>query len=151
LFAIFCSYGCLIKVFDHEASINLLDIDQAIKWGKTLSSLPVDFKSYLEETSLVPEETTFYIWRSYTDDFWNSTETDFSLGSKELLSLLNSNQKQYKKWAEEYYKIIINIEFIQHIFSHKILDRNIFLALNPQAVIDDIHKDLQEIGYISSL
>jgi hypothetical protein len=48
--------------------------------------------------SLVPEETTFYIWRSYIDDFWNSTETDFSLGSKELLSLLNSNQKQYKKY-----------------------------------------------------
>ncbi|TYQ27272.1 hypothetical protein [Pseudanabaena sp. UWO310] len=149
LFVVFDSYGCLIKGFDHEAPINHFNPDKSCIFTDILDSVPPHFKDYLQEVSLIPEETTFCIWRNYSDVSWKVGEINFQDGSEELLPFLVYSPQQYQKWAEEYYEINIKIESIIHIFSRKALTSSIIYALNPKASIELVNKDLQEIGYNS--
>jgi hypothetical protein len=148
LFSVFCPNGCLVKGFDHEASSNLFNTMQPHTWEEILNFVPFDFRKYLGEVSLIPEETTFCIWRNFQDTSWNSIPMNFSFGSRELLLMLNANEQEYHKWAEEYYETTIDIKIIEHVFARKVLNQDTLLNINNQLVTEKLYQELQEIGYI---
>jgi hypothetical protein len=155
LFIIFCSYGCFIKGFNHEAPMNIINSQNSCLWPGIIDTVPIEFQQYLQEVSFSPEETTFCIWRSYSDNSWKIGEIDFPNmpdpdGSEFLLPFANTTPDQYRQWAEGYYEISIKIEPINHVFSHQPLIESIIHEINPQVSIKILNKDLQEIGYLSS-
>jgi hypothetical protein len=154
VFIVFCSYGCFIKGFNHEAFMNIISSQDSCLWPGIIDTVPIEFQQYLQEASFSPEETTFCIWRSYSDNSWKVGEIDFPNtpdpdGSESLLPFVGATPEQYQKWAEEYYETSINIELINYVFSHQALTETIVHNINPHASIRTLNEDLQEIGYIS--
>ncbi len=154
LFFIFNFYGCIIKGFDHEASMSPFRFQEPSVWAGILDDVPADFSDYIYEVSLLPEETTFCTWKSYTDSSWETGKIDFPNeddpdGSQKLLLLIHTTPQKYQEWAEEYYDTIIKIDLISHIFLHKSITEDIILKLNPKASIETVYNDLQEIGYLN--
>jgi hypothetical protein len=156
LFIVFCSYGCLIKGFNHEAFMNIISSQNSCLWPGIIDTVPIEFQQYLQEAAFSPEETTFCIWRSYLGNSWEIGEIDFPStpdpdGSESLLPFVSATRYQYQQWAEEYYEISIKIESIDCILSHQLLTESIIYEINSQASIQTLNKDLQEIGYLSSI
>jgi hypothetical protein len=152
IFFVFNCSGCLIKGFSHESSMSPFYSGNYSVWPGVLEKVHINFRKYLQEASLIPEETTFCIWRNYSDNSWQSGEiiypdTEDPDGSIKLLSLLFCNPAQYQNWAMEYYEVNIEIESVSSIFSHKLLSEDIVYNINSQASIDMISNDIQEIGY----
>jgi hypothetical protein len=59
-------------------------------------------------------DTTFCIWRKYTDNEWNIGNIDFpdvyddhvpADGSQDLLFILDGNPETYLNWADDYYSL----------------------------------------------
>jgi hypothetical protein len=154
IFFVFNESGCLVKGFNHESSMSPFQLENNSIYPGIIDEVPTEFVEYLQDVSLVPEETSFCVWKKYSDISWQKGEVIFPHendpdGSKQLLSMIFTDPKQYQKWAEEYYETNIEIELITHIFSHKLLTQNIIFTINPQASLEMVNNDLQEIGYLN--
>lgn len=152
IFFIFNDFGCLIKGFNHESLMSPFQSETISIYPGIVDKIPPDFMKYLQDVSLIPEEISFCIWKKYSDMSWQVGEiifpdTNDPDGSEQLLSLVFTNPTQYQKWAEEYYETNIEIELITHIFLNEPLTEDIVFAINPQASIEMVNNDLQEIGY----
>jgi hypothetical protein len=154
VFFAFNGFGCLIKGFNHESSMSPFQLENNSIYPGVVDQVPSEFTEYLQNVSLIPEETTFCIWKKYSDISWQVGEVIFPHtndpdGSKQLLSMVFTDPKQYQRWAEEYYETNVEIELITHIFLHKLLTQDIIFTINSQASIDTVNNDLQEIGYLN--
>jgi hypothetical protein len=155
IFFAFNKFGCLIKGFSHESSMSPFLSEPPSIYPGVINKVPAEFIKYLQNISLIPEETSFCIWKKYSDISWQLGEVIFPDtndpdGSRQLLSMVFTNPKQYQKWAEEYYEISVEIELIAHVFFHKPLTQDIIFEINPQSSLEIVNNDLQEIGYINS-
>jgi hypothetical protein len=151
------SHGALIKGYAHESPMAEYVIDHGKLWPGVLDQVPEEFKPMLAEPAFSFEETTFCIWRRYSDSSWNIGHIDFPTGddpdgSQDLLFILDGDPRTYRKWSQEYYEAeYYEREFplssIRAIYERKPLTPQIITALNPDITLDDLATDIDEIGY----
>ena len=130
----FTDYGIIGKVYYREISSNL---------AQDIAAIPSVFSSFLNEPAFNILKTTFFFWRSNTDNDW------FVSPSKSyeypLLGLLAGGAREYKCWAEEYFEISIDTIANEAIFNNLDINPDNMLAINPDVNLEDIKGDISEI------
>jgi hypothetical protein len=151
-FALFNAAGCFLKGFAHEASMSPYRRRPKEVWPGVLDRVPDEFAACLREPAFTIEDTTFCIWRRYSDSSWQLGVTEFPAGadpdgSRSLLSALDGKPATYKAWAEDYYERPVHLTAIRQIYKHAPLTKKLVQRLNPEVTIKDLAADREEIGY----
>jgi hypothetical protein len=141
-FLLFDPAGAAIKGFAHELA------DGSSFARNIQHQVPADLSSFLDEPAFSMQRATFCYWRKSDDASWNKVSGFPSDdGASDLLALLFSGPSGYKEWAEHYYEMPVALDAVIAIFSHRPLDDSLVLSLNPDADLDFIHTEAQEIAY----
>ncbi|WP_373973671.1 hypothetical protein NT239_08335 [Chitinibacter sp. SCUT-21] len=140
-FLLFDSAGAAIKGFAHE-----LNDDPALAQN-IQAQVPPDFASFLNEPAFSMQNATFCYWRKSTDTAWTKVKSTLSEDGTEMLELIVSGPMGYKTWAEDYYELSVSLDAVEALFSHQPLDESLVLALNPDADLNMVLADANEIGY----
>jgi hypothetical protein len=143
-FALFNAAGCFLKGFAHEAPMR--------DWPGVLDLVPAEFAGCLEESAFSMEDTTFCIWRRYSDESWQRGAIEFPAGgdpdgSASLLSPLDGRPENYQAWAEDYYERPVPLEAVRQVYANMPLTEKLVQELNPELTLEDLAADLEEIGY----
>jgi hypothetical protein len=140
----FDSAGAAIKGFVHELD-NDVSFPQRIQ-----TEVPPEFTAFLNEPAFSMQCATFCYWRRTDDLLWSKVSSlSINDGAAEMLALLVAHAAGYKEWAEDYFEVSLELEAVTAIFAHVPLSSELILALNPDANLDLIYADAQEIGYPS--
>lgn len=141
-FLLFDGAGVGLKGFAHElASSSELA-------GEIQRQVPASFESFLKEPAFSMDQATFCYWRAATDDVWSKVgSTQTQDGSDDMLAHLVEGPEGYKAWAEEYFEVTVDLDAVRAIFSHEPLTESIVLALSPEADLNQVRADADEIGY----
>jgi hypothetical protein len=148
-FLLFAPCGAAMKGSSHECGLS----GDAAFVAHIQSTVPGEFKSFLQEPAFAMEWVTFCLWRRHTDPGWNVVVPPGGLswleedGSRDLLDILDGDPKIYHSFAEEYYERPVSFEAVQAIYEHKPLTEDLISALNPDISLSDIVADAEEIGY----
>jgi hypothetical protein len=151
-FALFNAGGCLLKGFSHETPMSPYAVHPRKVWPGVLDSIPVEFASCLQEQAFTVDDTTFCIWRRFTDDSWQRGVIIFPAGtdpdgSMSLLSLLDGKPESYQVWAEDYYERSVPLTPVRHLYTHKPLSEKLVQQLNQELTLEELSEDMEEIGY----
>ncbi|MDQ4120401.1 MAG: hypothetical protein M3209_03035 [Acidobacteriota bacterium] len=151
-FILFNSHGAILKGFAHESPMSPFANEPPEVWRGVLDDVPIEFQGFLTEPAFSIEETTFCIWRRYSDVSWQIGNIDYPEddnpdGSEDLLWILDGNPETYQYFAAEYYEQDIHLSAVQHIYEHKPLTDNIISELNADVSKRELRKDIKEIGY----
>ncbi|MEP7287398.1 MAG: hypothetical protein ABI947_16700 [Chloroflexota bacterium] len=151
-FCLFTLAGAVIKGFAHEAPMSPYHFTPSTIWSGILDQLPLQFRASLSETAFAIDETTFCIWRTYSDSVWQIGDIQFPAGentdgSAHLLSMLDGDPRTYQRWAEGYYGRTVDLDAVTAIYHHKSLTPALIATLNAELSIDDLSADIAEIGY----
>jgi hypothetical protein len=151
-FILFNSFGATIKGYGHESEMAGYTVDSGKVWSGVIDELPPEFEAVLTDPALVAEETSFCIWRLYSDSRWQTGKIDFPEaedpdGSEDLLFMLDGNPDTYRRWASEYYEKDIPLDAVKAIYEHKPLTQQLVSRLNSERRIEDLESDLNEIRY----
>jgi len=151
-FILFNLHGAIMKGFAHESPMSPYATEAGKPWAGMLDSVPDAFKDFLSEPAFSIEDTTFCIWRKYTDSSWQVGRIDYLEGddpdgSEGLLFILDGQPSTYKEFAEEYYERGIDLSAVEHIYQHKALTSEIVNALNADVSLGELKSDIEEIGY----
>lgn len=151
-FILFNSSGVVIKGYGHESSMAAHTVDSGETWPGVLDEVPPEFEVIRTDPAFVAEETSFCIWRKYSDAQWQTGKIDFPDGedpdgSGDLLFILDGNPDTYRQWAGEYYEKNIPLDAVKSVYEHKPLTEQLVTSLNSERLIDDLNSDLDEIGY----
>lgn len=149
---LFNSNGAIIKGFDHESVMSPYANKPKKVWKGVLDDVPKEFEDFLSEPAFEIEDTTFCIWRKYTDASWQIGEIDYPSeenpdGLEELLFAFDGEPETYKNFADEYYEIEIPLSAIKSIYEHKLLTDELVKTLNEDISVEKLRKDIDEIGY----
>lgn len=153
-FILFNSQGAIIKGFAHESPMSPFASEPPKVWRGLLDSVPTEFQDFLTEPAFSMEETTFCVWRKYSDSFWQVGNIDYPEGedpdgSEDLLWILEDNPEHYQYFATEYYEQDVPLSAVKHIYEHKPLTDDIISQLNSEISKDELRDDVKEIGYPS--
>ncbi len=141
-FLLFDGAGAAIKGFAHELA------EGSVLSEEIQGQVPRSFSSFLSEPAFSLHNATFCYWRAANETAWSKV-SGFAGddGSSDMLALLVSGPQGYKEWAEDYYEVPVSLEAAAAIFSHQPLTDSIILALNPNADLDSIYSEADEIDY----
>jgi hypothetical protein len=153
-FILFNSHGAILKGFAHESPMSPYATESGKLWEGVLDGVPGDFQDFLSEPAFSVENTTFCIWRKYTDSSWQVGSIDYPAvddpdGSEDLLAILDGQPSTYKEFAQEYYERDVDLSAVKHIYQHKALSPEIVDALNADVSLDELKSDIEEISYRS--
>jgi hypothetical protein len=151
-FILFNASGCIIKGFDHESQMNLFGEKPSRIWPGILESVPEVFSSFLQEPAFEIQVTTFCLWKTKASQRWECGEINYPSGddpdgSENLLYILDGDPETYKDFAESSWERKFNIEAIAHIYEQQELTQAVISELNPDLSLENLAKDLDEIGY----
>jgi hypothetical protein len=151
-FILFNSHGAIIKGYGHESALAAHTVESGKPWPGVLDEVPEEFETIQTDPAFVAEETTFCIWRKYSDSKWQTGKIDFPDeedpdGSADLLFMLDGSPGTYQQWAGEYYERTIPLDAVQEVYQHKPLTQQLVSRLDPERLIDDLDSDLDEIRY----
>jgi hypothetical protein len=151
-FALFNASGCFLKGFDHESPMTPYDREPKEVWPGVLDEVPSEFDTALNEPAFSMEDTTFCIWRRYTDRRWQCGSIEYPDGddpdgSEMLLSILDGKPKSYKDWAEDYYERSVHLSAVKQVYAHEALTKQLIGRLNPEVTLKELANDIKEIGY----
>ena len=151
-FIVFNTAGAIIKGFAHESKMAAYSDETGQIWPGVLDHVPAEFEAVLTDPALVPEETTFCIWRKYGEPRWQTGKIEFPEGedpdgSAEILSILDGKPETYASWATEYYERPIPLDAVKDLYAHKLLTQQLVSRLNKDRLLDDLEGDLDEVGY----
>jgi hypothetical protein len=151
-FALFNAAGCFLKGFAHESPMSPYRSRPKRIWPGVLDSVPAEFAACLKETAFSIEDTTFCIWRRYSDESWQCGTIEFPAGadpdgSASLLSALDGRAASYKAWAEDYYERTVHLTAVRQVYAHKALTKQLVQRLNPEVTLAELAADMEEIGY----
>ena len=149
---LFNSFGAIIKGYGHESEMAAYTVDSGKVWPGVLDELPPEFEAVLTDPAFVAEETSFCIWRKYSDSKWQTGKIEFPDGedpdgSENLLFMLDGIPKTYQQWAREYYEKDVPLDAVKAVYEHKPLTQPLVSSLNPERRIEDLESDLDEIRY----
>jgi hypothetical protein len=144
-FLLFNLVGAAIKGFAHETPL-ARDGSFAQQIREQVSP---EFGSFLNEPAFSMNQATFCLWRRATDKAWSvvSPSNAGEDGSSELIHLFDGKPASYQAWAESYYELSIDTEAVKAIYFHAPLTYELVAALNPELKLDELGKDVSEIGY----
>jgi len=163
-FILFTPNGTIIKGFGHKSPMGRYTSEHNHPWPGILDSIPQEFNTFLTEPAFSMDETSFCIWRKYSDNSWNIGNINFPRkeveninfpknddpdGSTELLYILNGDPKTYWEWSEWYYDRKIDFGIVESIYQHEPLSIHLIEKLNPDLNLYDLQNDISEIGYPS--
>ncbi len=151
-FALFNTAGCFFKGFAHEAPMTPYKHRPKRVWKGVLDNVPAEFADCLKQPAFDIEDTTFCIWRRYSDGSWQRGVIEFPPGadpdgSASLLAALDGQPTTYKAWAEHYYGRPIHLTAVRQVYAHKPLTENLVERLNPKVTLEELAADIVEIGY----
>jgi hypothetical protein len=151
-FALFNAAGCFLKGFAHESPMSPYCRRPKGIWSAVIDNVPAEFAACLQEPAFNIEETTFCIWRRYSDKSWQCGAIEFPaatdpVGSASLLSPLDGQPASYQAWAEKYYERAVALTAVKHVYAHKPLSEKVVQKLNSDLLLKELAKDIQEIGY----
>ena len=151
-FILFNSFGAIIKGYGHESAMAAFTVDSGKVWPGVLDELPPEFEAVLTDPAFVAEETSFCIWRKYSDSHWQTgkieyPDAEFVDGSEDNLFMLDGIPKTYQQWATEYYGKAVPLDAVKAVYEHKPLTQQLVSSLNPERRIEDLESDLDEIRY----
>jgi hypothetical protein len=151
-FILFNPHGVIVKGFAHESPMSPYATESGKPWAGVLDDAPDEFKNFLSEPAFSIGDTTFCIWRRYTDSSWQVGSIDYPEGgdpdgSEDLLSILDGQPSAYKEFAEYYYEKEIDLSAVEHIYQHRALTPEIVAALNADVSLGGLKSDVKEIGY----
>jgi len=136
--------GCVINGFAHEEK----QPDKSL----VLKGLPKQYAKFLSEEPVKSAGTTFCIWSE--KNIWKTNKTGKSDdGSKDLLSFLEEDPKNYIKWAEEYFDGSykgkgIPLKTVTQIYAgEKLTEAMVLSIVDELEDWDQLADDLEEIGY----
>lgn len=151
-FILFDSHGAIMKGFDHESPMSPWAGQEKKLWPGIFETVPVEFQSFLSEPAFSIDETTFCIWRRYSDSSWQVGRIDYPDegdpdGSEYQLSILNGKPSAYKEFADEYYEKTLSLDAIEHIYRHDPLTNDIVTALNDEITLESLIDEADQIAY----
>ena len=151
-FILFDSHGAIMKGFDHESPMSPWAGQKKKLWPGIFESVPAEFQSFLSEPAFSIDETTFCVWRRYSDSSWQVGSIDYPDeddpdGSEYLLSILNGEPSAYKEFADWYYEKTLSLDAIEHIYRHDPLTNDIVSALNDEITLESLIDEADEIAY----
>jgi hypothetical protein len=154
VFALFNAAGCFIKGYAHESA--MVPIDKMGRnlpvWSGVLDSVPIDFEPCLTEPAFDMENSTFCVWRRYSDITWQRGKIEFPDagdpdGSEALLTPFDGLAATYHVWAQDYYERDIDRTTVEKIFLHTPLGDQLVQELNDEITAIDVQEDAAEIDY----
>jgi hypothetical protein len=151
-FALFNPSGCFLKGFAHESPMSPYGRQPKAVWPGVLDNVPSDFAAGLKEPAFSIEDTTFCVWRRYSDESWQRGAIEFPGGadpdgSQTLLSILDGKPKTYKAWAEDHYERRVNLAAVKHVYAHEPITQDLVRQLNAEVTVKELAGDIKEIGY----
>ncbi len=158
LLALFTTDGCFLKGFAHEYPMTPYAKRTRKLWPGVLDSVPTVFAGGLNEPAFMMENTTFCIWRQYSDNCWQVGKLKFPSahsdpdGSAFLLSPYDGKPESYHAWARNYFDISdaevhLTLDHVRHVFAHKPLTVKLVKEINPEVTLAKLKADIAEIGY----
>ena len=152
LFALFNTAGCFLKGFAHEAAMAPRRRKPPRVWLGVLDAVPPEFSECLQEPAFTMQDTTFCIWRRRGDAAWQMGTIHFPDkpdpdGSESLLSIFDGDPVTYQQWAEDYYETELDLAAIEAIYQHLPLTKALTEQINPDASLEKLKADIQQIGY----
>jgi hypothetical protein len=155
-FLLFNTAGAILKGFAHESPMSPYANEEHKIWPGVLDRVPTEFAFFLSEPAFTMKDTTFCLWRRYTNPGWQVGEIEYPTddldpdGSDALLAILDGRAATYQEFAESYYERSVNLSIIESIYHHQPLTQELISALNPGLSLEDLAADILEIAYPSS-
>ena len=151
-FILFNSNGAILKGFDHESAMSPWSAEEEKLWPGIFDNVPDEFQSFLSEPAFSIQETTFCIWRRYTDSSWQVGTIDYPDeedpdGSEHLLSILDGRPSTYIELAKSCYEKTLDVEAVEQIYRHRPLTNEIVARLNDEITLESLLPDVEEIAY----
>lgn len=149
---LFNSFGAIIKGYGHESEMAAFTVDSGEVWPGVISEVPPEFEAILTDPAFVSEETSFCIWRKYSDSKWQTGKIEFPDGedpdgSGDLLFMLDGNPETYQQWAVEYYETKVSLDVVKEVYEHKPLTQQMVSRLNSECRFEDLESELNDIRY----
>lgn len=144
---LFSARGAILKGFAHGAPMA-----KDCPHPGVIDSVPESFQDLLDDPAFSAEQTTFCLWRSHSDEAWNSGDIDFPEGpdpdgSELLLRFLDGDPETYRKWGMEYFGTRLNPNAIAHLYRYETLTPFIVRSLNTEIQLDELRAEIKDIGY----
>lgn len=143
VFALFSDAGCFIKEFHHESST----LDEAYAY------VPIEFLEATQEPAFSPQNVTACYWRGRHATHWemNGNDRRFDPITSFLLAMVDGKPETYEAFAKEYYEKVLPSDLASQIFQHRTLTASNLDSVAFKGDIEELIKDVDEIGYPSSL
>jgi hypothetical protein len=151
-FILFTAQGAAIKGFAHEAPMSPWNDEEEQIWPGVLDQVPDEFAGFLAELAFSMDDTTFCLWRRYTDTKWLTGNIKYPAdedpdGAEELLGILTGTASTYQAFVRDYYETELPLAAIEQLYEHRHLTNEIVAMLNPEIQLKDITEDIDEIAY----
>ena len=151
-FILFTSQGAIMKGFAHESSMSPWSNETEQVWPGVLDQVPDEFAAFLTEPAFSMEATTFCVWRRNEDPSWQTGEIEYPGeedpdGSEDLLFILDGDPNTYRDFAEQYYERSIALDVVNGVYAQVPLKPDMIERLNPEASVEALRSDLEEIDY----
>jgi hypothetical protein len=108
--------------------------------------IPLQYKAFIEEPAFYVDQATG-IWLLKNNE-WIKYGLSRPKYLEDLATVIEWGVEGYKKWAEDYYERDIDQEALSHIFKHEV-SQSLIKKLNSEITIEELDKDLKEIGITS--
>lgn len=138
-FFLFNETGVAAKIYCKDYS---LEADTA---AAMLGGIPLDFSSFLNEAAFNLDVATCYLWRRKEDHSWSVAPRD--IVEIPFLAFVYDWGNYYLNWSASYYELGLNVNSIEAILRHQPLTENLIKSLNPDAELEAIVADANQIGY----
>jgi hypothetical protein len=145
----FGSFGAGIKGLAHESP--LAGDFELIEEAK--STLPKDFKPFLDEPAFSWDRMSFCYWSSPDQNSWNriihpnENRALLNDGSADFLKLLHQPAQAYVDFAAWYYEVSLPLTSVEAIFRCDLLTDKLVKSINSELSLADLTADVSEIGY----
>ncbi|WMX48915.1 hypothetical protein RGF97_16965 [Streptomyces roseicoloratus] len=161
---VFSASGAYVRGFDHESPMSpWARRDDPEPWPGVLDSVPDAFRPYVTEPAFCEEDgvptVTCCLWREPSDPVWRTGTVDFPTGGDadgdadgagHLFELLvDRSAEAYAAWASYYYETEVDVRAVRHVLALEPLTSEVVAALNPDASLADLARDIAGIGYPS--
>lgn len=148
-FALFTEAGAALHGLAHEAPM----FRNAQPWPGIWESLPERLSGFRAEPAFDTANSTFCIWRLSQDRTWRRGDVEYVPGhddpdgSGALLAILDGQPETYRAWASAYYERELRLDAIAAVYRHTPLTGELVRALDPDATLERLRDDIDEIGY----
>ena len=154
LFIVFAPAGCFIVGFFHETVMSQWARDDHSTWPGIFERVPEVFRPMIDEPAFdTAKSSTFCIWRQTEDLNWSTGPVDYPEGeedpdgSESMLKIYKAGPEEYQEYVTGYFEKDLRLDLIQRVYAQKHLTREIIQQINPEADVDWVLSEAEQIGY----